>query len=91
MTEIVKTAADISMLGLFVTAALCIYRLAVGPDAANRAVAADVFTMALVGMVCVMSVRWHSSLYFDVVWILTLVGFLGSATVARYLARGRIF
>jgi len=30
-------------------------------------------------------------LYFDAVWILTLVAYLGSAAIALYLERGRIF
>ena len=47
--------------------------------------------IVVIGMICVLSVRWDSTLYFDAVWILTLVGFLGSAAIARYLARGRLF
>jgi multisubunit Na+/H+ antiporter MnhF subunit len=36
-------------------------------------------------------VAWNSIVYFDAVWILTLVGFLGSAAIARYIERGRVF
>lgn len=77
--------------GLFLSAGLCMYRIVVGPGAADRAVAFDAFSSVIVGMICVLSVRWTSALYFDAVWILTLVGFLGSAAIARYLARGRLF
>ena len=34
---------------------------------------------------------WITQFCLDAVWILTLVGFLGSAAIARYLARGRLF
>jgi multicomponent K+:H+ antiporter subunit F len=91
MTGMVEATTDLCMVGLFVAAAMCMYRLFVGPGAADRAVAADAMVSVVVGMICVLSVRWGSSLYFDAVWILTLVGFLGSAAIARYLAVGRIF
>jgi multisubunit Na+/H+ antiporter MnhF subunit len=35
--------------------------------------------------------QWGSDLYFDAVWILTLVGYLGSVAIARYLEKGRLF
>jgi multisubunit Na+/H+ antiporter MnhF subunit len=83
--------ANLCLLGLFVTAALCLYRIVIGPSAADRAVAFDTLSTVIVGMICVLCVLWNSSLYFDAVWILTLVGFIGSAAIAKYLARGRIF
>jgi len=77
--------------GLFVAATLCLYRIIVGPRAADRAVAFDTFSAVVVGMICLLCILWDSTLYFDAVWILTLVGFLGTAAIAKYLARGRVF
>jgi multicomponent K+:H+ antiporter subunit F len=82
---------DFCVLLLFVSAALCSYRLVVGPGAADRAVAFDTLSSVLIGMICLVCIRWGSTLYFDAVWILTLVGFLGSSAIAKYLARGRLF
>jgi len=76
---------------LFVAAALCLYRIVVGPRAADRAVAFDTLAAVIIGMICLLCIRWGSTLYFDAVWILTLVGFLGSSAIAKYLARGRVF
>jgi multisubunit Na+/H+ antiporter MnhF subunit len=91
LSALLPLVTNLCMVGLFVAAGLCLYRLVVGPGAADRAVAADAFISTVIGMICVLSVRWNSGLYFDAVWILTLVGFLGSAAIARYLARGRLF
>lgn len=91
MSGFLAVTTDVCLLGLFLSAALCLYRLVVGPGAADRAVAGDAFSAVIIGMICVLTVRWNSTLYFDAVWILTLVGFLGSAAIARYLARGRLF
>lgn len=79
------------LVGLFVSAALCLYRMILGPRAADRAVAFDSLSSVVIGIVCLLCIRWGSTLYFDAVWILTLVGFLGSSAIAKYLARGRIF
>jgi multisubunit Na+/H+ antiporter MnhF subunit len=76
---------------LLVSGAMTLYRLGIGPDTPDRAVAFDTLTMVFVGVVCTLCVYWSSSLYFDAVWILTLVGYLGSAAIARYLERGRLF
>lgn len=86
-----SAVANLCLLCLFGTAALCLYRIVVGPSAADRAIAFDTLSNVIVGMICVLCVLWRSSLYFDAVWILTLVGFIGTAAIAKYLARGRIF
>jgi multisubunit Na+/H+ antiporter MnhF subunit len=71
--------------------ALCIHRLVIGPSAADRAIALDTLTMVFIGIICILCIQWSSTLYFDAVWILTLVGYLGSVAVARYLEKGKLF
>jgi multisubunit Na+/H+ antiporter MnhF subunit len=91
MTPFLELVCEACLVALMVSAALCVYRLVIGPDVADRAVALDTLTMVFIGIVCVLSMQWTSALYFDAVWILTLVGFLGSAAIARYLEQGRLF
>lgn len=91
MSTWVASTADLCLFFLFVSASLCLYRIIVGPGAADRAVAFDTLSSVVIGMICLLCIRTASALYFDAVWILTLVGFLGSSAIAKYLARGRIF
>ena len=91
MSAFLPLVMQICLLGLFVALALCLYRMVLGPRAADRAIAFDVISAIVVGMICVLCVLWNSTLFFDAVWILTLVGFLGTAAIARFLARGRVF
>jgi multisubunit Na+/H+ antiporter MnhF subunit len=91
MSPFLSTVTRICLTALLTSGAMCLYRMIIGPKAADRAVAFDALAMIFIGIICVLSVRWESALYFDAVWILTLVGFLGSASIARYLERGRIF
>jgi multisubunit Na+/H+ antiporter MnhF subunit len=91
MSAWLVVTADVCLFFLFVSAGLCLHRIVVGPGAADRAVAFDTLSSIVIGMICLLCIRTESTLYFDAVWILTLVGFLGSSAIAKYLARGRIF
>jgi len=91
MSPWLMLTTDLCLVMLFVSAALCLYRLVVGPNAADRAVAFDTLASVIIGMIGLLCMRYASTIYFDAVWILTLVGFLGSTAIAKYLARGRIF
>ena len=91
MSPFLHAVCVLCLAALLVSAGLTLIRLAIGPRAADRAVALDTSTMVFIGIICVLSIMWNSDLYFDAVWILTLVGFLGSAAIARYLEQGRLF
>lgn len=91
MSTFLYAVSMLCLVALFVSAAFCIYRLTIGPQAADRAVALDTLTMVFIGIICILCMIWDSDLYFDAVWILTLVGFLGSAAIAQYLEKGRLF
>ncbi len=91
MSPFLSLIAGVCLTALLVTAAACLYRMVLGPKAADRAVAFDALANVFIGIICVLCIRWNSTLYFDAVWILTLVGFLGSASIARFLERGRVF
>lgn len=91
MSPFLHAVIEICLWVLLASGALCLYRLSIGPDAADRAVALDTLTMVFIGVICSLSMIWDSVLYFDAVWVLTLVGYLGSAAIAIYLERGKLF
>ncbi len=91
MSPFLSTVLMVCMVALLASGILCLYRMWIGPGAADRAVAFDSLAAIFICMICVFCIRWNSVLYFDAVWILMLVGFLGSAAIAKYLERGRVF
>ena len=76
---------------LLLSGILCLYRMWIGPKAADRAVAFDSLAAVFICVICVLCIQWNSVLDFDAVWFLMLVGFLGSAAIAMYLEKGRVF
>jgi len=86
-----EVVCNVCLAAMFASAAMCLYRIVIGPNAADRAIAFDLLSIAFIGIISLLCVVWGTSWYFDAVWILTLVGFIGSAAIARYLEKGKVF
>lgn len=65
------------------------YKIAVGPTPADRAIAADLLTFAVVAMFALVGVRSGSTGTFDLVLVATLVAFLAAVSLARAISGGR--
>jgi multisubunit Na+/H+ antiporter MnhF subunit len=91
MTPFLAVVLELCLAALLGSGMLCLYRMRLGPGAADRAVAFDSLAAVFIGIICVLCVLWNSTLYFDAVWILMLIGFLGSAAIAHYLEKGQVF
>ncbi|MEI8191116.1 MAG: monovalent cation/H+ antiporter complex subunit F [candidate division NC10 bacterium] len=91
MSLFLVVALKFCLAALLVSGILCLYRMLIGPKAVDRAVAFDTLVAVFVCVICVLCIQWNSVLYFDAVWILMLVGFLGSAAIAMFLEKGRVF
>lgn len=77
-------------LGLLVLACLAsTYRMIAGPTDADRVVAADLLLFGIMGIIVLIGVRMASTATFDIVLVLSAVGFLGALSLARALTRGK--
>lgn len=63
----------------------CLYRLFTGPSLAERTVASDGILSLIMGIFILTSVLRNSVIYFNAVLIISLLGFISTLTVARYL------
>ena len=72
---------------LALSGVLCVIRVARGPSMLDRTVATDVFVAASVGAVGVHAAVGRYSSTVAVLFALSLVGFLGSVSIARFAAR----
>lgn len=64
-------------------------RIAIGPAPADRAVAADLLTFSLIGLIALVGTRMVSAGTFDLVVVATLVAFLAAISLGRALTGGR--
>lgn len=67
--------------------ALGLFRLARGPSVIDRIMAFDLITTSAVGMIVMLSIRWETELYIDLILIFSLLGFFGTVAFVIYLHR----
>ncbi len=66
---------------------LCLIRLRRGPTIMDRILAFDTICVAIVGLMALVSVHWHTALYLDLILVFTLLGFFSTVAFALYLHR----
>ena len=64
---------------------LGLYRLAKGPSVLDRVMSFDLVTTSLVGMIILLSMRWRTSMYLELILIFSLLGFLTTVAFVFYL------
>ena len=74
---------------LAVAAALVVARMARGPGSLDRVIAADVLVAVVIAGAAAEAVDSHRSTSLLVILVLSLLGFTGSVSVARLVARER--
>jgi multisubunit Na+/H+ antiporter MnhF subunit len=64
---------------------ICLFRLFQGPSLAERTVAGDGIMALITGIFILVSILFDSDLYLNAALIISLLGFITTLTVARYL------
>jgi multicomponent K+:H+ antiporter subunit F len=76
------------MLGLAMAcAALCILR---GPRAQDRVLALDTLYVCAAVLLLVFGIRTGSTAYFEAAVVISLLGFVATAALAKFLMRGEV-
>lgn len=66
------------------------YRFCKGPLVLDRVLAADSLTMVILSGVAIWQLLVETVYFFDVILVLSVVGFLSTVLLARYLEKGEI-
>lgn len=77
------------MLILTSAMALVVYRIAAGPESADRIIALDLFSILVVALIALLALATGEKVLLDVAVAYALVAFLGTVAYARYLERSR--
>ena len=84
-----NTAITISFLMLAVAVLLALVRLRLGPSVLDRILAFDLVSTSVVGMIVLLSVAWHTTIFLEAVLIVSLLGFFTTVAFVFYLSRQR--
>jgi multicomponent Na+:H+ antiporter subunit F len=66
----------------------CIYRIIKGPTIPDRVIALDAMTTVIVVMLGIYSFDRGSVFFMDVALVLSIIAFVGTVTIAKYLDEG---
>ncbi|MBV2358547.1 K+/H+ antiporter subunit F [Thalassococcus sp. CAU 1522] len=73
-------------LGLILT----VYRLAAGPNAADRILALDTIVINLIALVVLYGIWTGSQTFFEASMLIAMVGFVSTVAYCRFVLRGNI-
>ena len=72
---------------LLLSLGLCVWRMAIGPTAADRMVAIDLLGLLAAVLMISHAIRSEDESVLDVVLVFSVVAFFGTVALARYLQR----
>jgi multicomponent K+:H+ antiporter subunit F len=87
MTEI---ASAIALGSIIISILLNLYRLLIGPDATDRALALDTMVINAIGLIVLMGILFATTMYFEAALLFAMVGFLTTVAFCKYLLRGNV-
>ena len=73
-------------LGLLFT----LYRIAVGPDAADRILGLDTLVINIIALIMLYCIWKGTSIYFEASMLIAMVGFVSTVAYCRFILRGDI-
>jgi len=83
-------ALTIALACLVLTVILTLYRVLRGPTWGDRITALDFLSTALAVLIVLVSLKTGQSSYLDAALIVSILGFLSTVALARYLLGGRV-
>ncbi len=80
----------VSLLALLFGLTMCLYRVFRGPTLPDRAVGLDTAVLHVIGILLVYSLQHGKTYFVDVVLAMSLVGFVGTVSIAKFIERQSI-
>lgn len=85
----IEFCANVAFIVLAVSVSFCFYRLVIGPTSPDRVVAADTITVVIIAMIAVYSIKESTAIFYDAILVLSVLGFVGTVAMAKFLAKGK--
>ena len=91
MSEFALFGVNLALLVLIVLLVPCIYRMWMGPTAADRLQAIDTITTILIGIIVLLMLVRNDRMFVDIAIALSAFGFIGTLALARYISERRLY
>lgn len=87
---IIVWAVTIAQIFLVGAMACALLRLACGPRAQDRVLGFDALYVAAMLLVLTIGIRTGSTIYFEAALVISLLGFVSTVALAKFLMRGEV-
>lgn len=87
---ILALAQDFATAAVGLAMLLCGWRLLRGPSLPDRILALDTLAINAVALVVLLGIRWQTALLFEAALIITMLGFVSTVALARFVCRGDV-
>lgn len=87
---ILEWAVNITLGLLGLALLFCAFRVYVGPTTLDRTAAFDTFSVNLTALIAVLAIQGKTKLHFDLAIMISLVPFMFSVIVAKFIVKGDI-
>ncbi|MEC7762357.1 MAG: K+/H+ antiporter subunit F [Pseudomonadota bacterium] len=67
-----------------------LYRISVGPQAADRILALDTMVINVIALIVLYGIQGETATYYEASMLVAMVGFVSTVAYCRYLLRGDI-
>lgn len=69
---------------------MCLWRLALGPEPADRILALDTMVVNIIALIVLYGLLADTGVYFEAAMLFAMTGFVGTVAYAKFLLRGDI-
>ncbi len=78
---------DFGVGALVISSMLGIFRMIKGPTVMDRILSFDTIAISIIGILLLLSMKWESEYYMDIVLIFSIFGFFGTIAFSFYLSK----
>ena len=87
---ILPYALGIGLIAITLSMFLCLIRLIIGPSVIDRLLALDTLFLNATCLVVVLGIYWVSNNMFEGALLVAMLGFVSTASLARYFTTGHV-
>jgi multisubunit Na+/H+ antiporter MnhF subunit len=91
MTPLLQFSLQAALVILVILTVPCVYRIWIGPSAADRLQAIDTITTLLIGIIILLALQRDTAMFVDVAIAIAAFAFIGTIALARYISEGKAF
>lgn len=68
----------------------CLYRVVIAPGVSDRVLALDTMTINMIALIALFGILHDTTIYFEIMLLLAMVGFVSTVAYAKFILRGDI-